>query len=618
LVGDHETPARKNAMTSEPIKVLLVEDNPENIRLIREMLKEAKPALAALEDAPSLRMAVERLGKGGIHAVLLDLGLPDSQGISTFVELHNQFPGTPIVVLTGLTDEKLGLQAVREGAQDYLVIGKVNGEWLCRAIFYAVERVQGKEALEKSEEQYRLLFEKNLAGVYRTALDRRLTDCNEAFVKVFGFASREEILAHPVTDLYFDPREPEAITARLRAEKSVSDLEIRLKRKDGSPVWVLANENLIEGQAGSPPFILGTIVDITRRREAEEALRQSESHLRAIIEAEPECVAKVAPNGDLLQMNPAGLAMIEAESFAEVKRKSVLPLIAPEHQTAFKALLGGVCSGNRANLEFEIVGLKGARRWVESYAVPIADETGSSCMLAVMRDLTERKQGEEALRGLSTRLLQLQDEERRRIARELHDAIGQNLVGLVTNLTLAHKSARTLNPKARQALSGSLEVAERSLKEMRTLSYLLHPPLLDEDGLASALAWYIKGFAERSEIKVDLKVSPRFGRLPQEIETTLFRVVQESLTNVHRHSKSPTATIRLSRRATGVKLEITDKGQGMPTKALHSGNQNSGQLGVGIMGMSERARQLGGRLEIDSSRRGTTVRVVIPLREVVP
>jgi PAS domain S-box-containing protein len=608
-------------MTSEPIKVLLVEDNPGNVRLIRKMLKEAKLALADMEDVTSLLTAVERLAKGGIDAVLLDLGLPDSQGISTFVELHNQFPGTPIVVLTGLTDEELGLQAVRQGAQDYLVIGKVNGEWLCRAILYAVERMQGKEALEKSEEQYRLLFEKNLAGVYRTALDRRITDCNEAFVKVFGFASREEILAHPVKDLYFDPREPEAITARLRAEKSLTNLELRLKRKDGNTIWVLVNENLIEGQAGSPPFILGTIVDITRRREAEEALRQSESHLRAIVETEPECVAKVAPNGEILQMNPAGLAMIEAESFAEVKGKSVLPLIAPKHQAAFKALLGGVCSGNRANLEFEIVGLKGARRWVESYAVPIAtivDETGSSCMLAVMRDLTERKQGEEALRGLSTRLLRLQDEERRRIARELHDAIGQNLVGLVTNLTLAHKSAGKIHPKTRQALSGGLEMAERCLKEMRTLSYLLHPPLLDEDGLASALTWYVKGFTERSEIKVDLKVSSNFGRLPQEVETTLFRVVQESLTNVHRHAKSPTASIRLSRRATGVKLEIRDKGQGMPTKALHSSNQNSGQLGVGIMGMRERIRQLAGQLEIDSSRRGTTVRVVIPLREVVP
>jgi PAS domain S-box-containing protein len=395
-------------------------------------------------------------------------------------------------------------------------------------------------------------------------------------------------------------------------------LELRLKRKDGSPVWVLVNENLIEGEAGSQPFILGTIIDINRRKEAEEALRQSESHLRAIVEAEPECVAKVACNGDLLQMNPAGLAMIEAESFAEVNGKSVLPLIAPEHRVAFKALLQGVCSGNRANLEFEIIGLKGARRWVESYAAPINnDETGSSCMLAVMRDLTERKQGEEALRGLSTRLLQLQDEERRRIARELHDAIGQNLVGLVTNLTLAHRLAGKIDPKARQALSGGLEVAERCLKEMRTLSYLLHPPLLDEDGLASALAWYVKGFAERSGIKINLKVSANFGRLPQEVETTLFRVVQESLTNVHRHSKSPTATLRLSRRATEVKLEITDKGQGMPAKALHSGNQKSGQLGVGIMGMSERARQLGGRLEIDSSRRGTTVRVVIPNPEVV-
>jgi len=604
-------------MRSEPIKVLLVEDNPGDVRLIREMLKEAQPAWSAPEDTPSLLLAVERLAKGGIDAVLLDLGLPDSQGISTFVKLHNQSPRTPIVVLTGLKDEELGLQAVREGAQDYLVKGQVDGQMLRRAILYAVERMQAKEALERSEQQYRLLFEKNLAGVYRTALDRRITDCNEAFVKVFGFASREELLAHPVQEFYFDPREPEAITARIRAEKSLSNVELRLKRKDGSPVWVLVNENLIEGEAGSQPFILGTIIDITLRKEAEEALRQSESHLRAIVETEPECVAKVACNGDLLQMNPAGLAMIEAGSFAEVNGKSVLPLIAPEHRVAFKALLQGVCSGNRANLEFEIVGLKGTRRWAESYAVPIADETGSSCVLAVMRDLTERKQGEKALRGLSTRLLQLQDEERRHIARELHDAIGQNLVGLVTNLTLAHKSAGRLNPKARQALSGSLEVAEQSLNEMRTLSYLLHPPLLDEDGLASALAWYVKGFAERSGIKIDLKVPPNFGRLPQELETTLFRVVQESLTNVHRHSKSPTASIRLSRRATEVKLEIKDRGQGMPEKALHSGNQKSGQLGVGIMGMSERARQLGGRLEIDSSRRGTTIRVVIPNPEVV-
>jgi signal transduction histidine kinase len=151
---------------------------------------------------------------------------------------------------------------------------------------------------------------------------------------------------------------------------------------------------------------------------------------------------------------------------------------------------------------------------------------------------------------------------------------------------------------------------------MRTLSYLLHPPLLDEDGLPSALAWYADGFAERSGIKIDLKVSPNFGRLPQEVETTLFRVVQESLTNVHRHSKSPIASIRLSRRSTGVRLEIRDKGQGMPAKVLRSGNPN-GQLGVGIMGMRERARQLGGRLEIASSRRGTTVRLVIPHPEVV-
>jgi len=605
-------------MRSEPIKVLLVEDDPGDVRLIREMFKEAKIARFDVEHTLNLMTALGRLAKGGIDAVLLDLGLPDSQGISTFVKIHHQFPRTPIVLLTGLTDEELGLQAVRQGAQDYLIKGPVDSQWLCRAILYAVERMEGKEALLRSEQRYRLLYEKCLAGVYRTAPDDRIMDCNEAFVKVLGYASPEEILARPARDLYFDPREREAFIARIRAEKTLSNLELCLKRKDGSPVWVLVNENLVEGEAGGPPFILGTIVDITRRKEAEEALRQSESHLRAIVEAEPECVAKVASNGDLLQMNPAGLAMIEADSFAEVRGKSVLPLIAPEHRATFKAFLRAVSSGNRANLEFEMVGLKGTRKWAESYAVPIADETRPNSVLAVMRDLTERKQAEKALRGLSTRLLQFQDEERRRVARELHDAIGQNLAALVMNLTLAHKSADKRNPKARQALSGSLEVAERCLKEMRTLSYLLHPPLLDEDGLPSALAWYVKGFAERSGIKIDLKVSPNFGRLPQDVETTLFRVVQESLTNVHRHSKSPIASIRLSRRPTGVKLEIRDKGQGMPAKALHLDKPNGGQLGVGIMGMRERARQLGGRLEIDSSRQGTTVRVVIPHPEVVP
>ncbi|MGB7623895.1 MAG: PAS domain S-box protein [Terriglobia bacterium] len=604
-------------MRSEPIKILVVEDNPGDVRLIREMFKEAKTAWSALEDTPSLMTALERLAKGGIDAVLLDLGLPDSQGISTFMKLHHQFPRTPFVVLTGLIDEKLGLQAVREGAQDYLIKGQVDSQLLRRAILYAVERMQGKEALLRSEERYRLLVEKNHAGVYRATLDGRIMDCNEAFVHMFGYASREEILAGPMRDLYFDPSEREAITARIGVEHTLSNIELRLKRKDGSPVWVLANKNLVEWEADKPPIILGTIVDITRRKQAEEALQQSESRLRAIVEAEPECVTIVAPNGNFLQMNPAGLAMIEADSFEEIRGKSVLPMIAPEHRAAFQAFFRVVSSGKRASLEFEIVGLKGTRRWVESHAVPIADEAGSSCVLAVMRDLTERKQAEKALHGLSTRLLQLQDEERRRIARELHDAIGQNLAALVMNLTLAHKSADKRNPKARQAITGSLEVAERCLKEMRTLSYLLHPPLLDEDGLASALAWYVKGFAERSGIKVDLKVSPDFGRLPQEVETTLFRVVQEGLTNIHRHSKSPIAGIRLSRRPTMVKLEIRDKGQGMPTKVLHLNNSNVGQLGVGILGMRERARQLGGRMEIVSSRRGTTVRVVIPRPKVV-
>ena len=217
------------------------------------------------------------------------------------------------------------------------------------------------------------------------------------------------------------------------------------------------------------------------------------------------------------------------------------------------------------------------------------------------------------LRGMSARLLQLQDEERRRIARELHDSIGQMLAALSMNLSGVQADLNRLT-KTAVAITDSEDLVQEMCKEVRTISHLIHPPLLDEAGLSSALRWYVDGFSQRSKIAVDLDCPNDFGRLPREMETAIFRLVQECLTNIHRHSGSATAKIRLHHSDHEVVVEVEDKGNGIPAEKLHQ-MASAGIAGVGITGMRERVRQLGGSLEINSSDTGTAIVARLPISE---
>ncbi len=219
----------------------------------------------------------------------------------------------------------------------------------------------------------------------------------------------------------------------------------------------------------------------------------------------------------------------------------------------------------------------------------------------------------KSLRELSARLLQLQDDERRRIARELHDSVGQLLVGLTMNLSVVRADIDRLS-KTAAALTDSEALVQEMSKEVRTISHLLHPPLLDEAGLSSAVRWYTEGFAQRSKIKVDLDLPADFGRLSPELETAIFRVVQECLTNIHRHSGSPIAKIRLLRLNGEVHVEVKDKGKGIPIEKREE-MASAGMPGVGIRGMRERMRQLGGALEITSNGDGTVILARLPAIE---
>ena len=245
---------------------------------------------------------------------------------------------------------------------------------------------------------------------------------------------------------------------------------------------------------------------------------------------------------------------------------------------------------------------------VEIHGIPVVVSDVLLGVIAIYHDVSQKKEAEQTVQQFSARLLELQDDERRKIARELHDTTAQTMFALTMNLTRLQALVSVTNSEASAVISDSIQLAESSARELRTISYLLHPPLLEEMGLLSAVRWYVRGFSERSGIRIELWLPEEMERLPRQLELALFRILQESLTNVHRHSCSPAATIQVEADGERVVLEIRDQGLGMG-----SVTGSMPKLGVGITGMRERIQQLGGHLEVVSGPQGTTVRVVQPL-----
>ncbi len=266
--------------------------------------------------------------------------------------------------------------------------------------------------------------------------------------------------------------------------------------------------------------------------------------------------------------------------------------------------------------------LKAYQRGAVDYiSVPIVPEL-LRAKVSLFADLHRKTRQMEVLtrdlRNLSTRLMAAQDEERRRIARDLHDSVGQMVVALSINGKLALAEADKLSALASGALRQNAEITEQLSKEVRTLSHLLHPPVLDEIGLGPAIKMLASGFAKRSDVEVAVDVAPDIGRLVPHVEISIFRIVQECLTNVHRHSGSKTARIKLwTSEANLLTVQVGDEGIGIPPDT-HISMSVGTNHGVGLSGMRERVRELGGTLDIQSSDRGTTVTAQFPLTKAAP
>jgi two-component system NarL family sensor kinase len=336
------------------------------------------------------------------------------------------------------------------------------------------------------------------------------------------------------------------------------------------------------------------------------ALRETESRNRAMLDAFPDMMFLLDERGTYLDWhaNDRRYLYTSPEQFLGKTMKEVMP---PEISELFTPVFEQVlATGKPASVEYSLK-IDGETRFFENRIVLCRDRR----LFSVARDITELKRAEIELQQLSSQLVRLQDDERRRISRELHDTTAQHLFAITINIENLKRMGAGISRAGIELLNECRDLCERSLQEVRTLSYLSHPPELERTGLISALRWYAEGFKKRTGIAVDVQVAKGLNRLPNEMEVDLFRVVQEGLFNVFRHSGSQGATILLQGDQDHVVLQIRDSGHGMHDGP--DGQQKEAPAGVGISSIRERLRRWGGNLKIESNGDGALLVADVPV-----
>jgi PAS domain S-box-containing protein len=468
------------------------------------------------------------------------------------------------------------------------------------------ERRRRRKAIagfRQSEDRYRNVVETQTEMICRFRPDTTLTFVNDAYCKYFGRSAEELvgtrfILFIPEAQRDTSLRYFETFVKEPRCETH----EHPVIRPDGGHGWHQWTNCAIT--SGAIFELQGVGRDISERKQLEQLVVRSEREFSTLVENSPDVICRLDRDLRYTYVSPnlRNIFPIAVEAFLGKPPREVS--VPGYDGNGFENSCRDAAGKRQPAVhEFQYAGHHYRTRIIPEYSAGGEVES----VMSITEDFTERLRAELELRKLAARLINLQDDERRRIARELHDGTAQTVSAISLNLSRLEKASVNPTPEITRLLGDSQELAAQSASELRTLSYLLHPPILDHAGLVRALQLFARGFSERTGIHVDVAGVQDIGRLPADIETALFRVVQESLTNVRRHSGSDTASIRLEKRSAEVKLQISDRGRGMLRDA-----GETVELGVGISGMRQRLIQLGGRLEIESNTNGTTITVLIP------
>jgi PAS domain S-box-containing protein len=489
-------------------------------------------------------------------------------------------------------------------------------------------------------------------AIVSKTLDGIITSWNKGAERVFGFTAEEAVGQGVTLIIPPDRRDEETeILNRLRRGERVDHFETVRQCKDGTLLDISLTISPVKDATGRVIGASKVARDITERKRAERAL----SEQARLLDLSNDAIIVREAADRITYWNKAATELYgytSEEALGRVTHKLL--------QTEFPAPLENIneqlhrderWSGELAHTRKDGTKVIVVSRWVldrKTYG-------NAWCVLETNNDITQQKWAEkrlreseeryrklsetldaevrartkeleernvdvlrqsQAVRDLSWRLLHMQDEERRHIARELHDSAGQLIAALQMNLIPLEPEAQKVSPDFADSIKLSLDLVGQLSKELRTVSHLLHPPLLDEAGLGSAIRWFVEGFGERSHIDVQLELSPDLGRLSREMEITVFRIIQECLTNIHRHANCDRATIRVSRSVEQVLLAVQDNGNGKGNKGSKNGGNGSKILreGVGIQGMRQRVKQLGGSFEIRFAESGTLVTAIFPLQ----
>lgn len=605
-------------MSRVQLRVLLVDDDENDYVLTRDLISEVGREGFDLDWVATYDVAREAVARQSHDLYLIDYRLGGYSGLELIREALASGCRKPMILLTGQGDHEVDDEAMRLGAADYLVKDQLAAPLLERSIRHAIERTRTLEALRGSEERFRLVVENSYDII--TILNSEATIC-------YTSPSLKRILGYDVGELvgksilaYVHPEDGQTLNAAFRrileAPGLIPPIEFRFLHRDGSTHSLESVGSSIPHEVDGMRILLNCR-DITERKRAEEALRESEEKYRTIVSNINDAYYEVDADGSFTFFNES-LTRIFGSSPNQLLGMNYRHYTDPATSQRLSTAYGDAMRTGESTtlIDYEIRRGDGEKRSLEVSLSPIRDGTArAKGFRGIIRDVTERKTAEKALRAseeqlraLSAHLQSVREEERTRIAREVHDELGQALTALKLDLSWVGDRLSRDQHALNGRVGSMLKFIDSTIETVRRISAELRPPILDHFGLTAAIEWELHRFNNRAGIECEFRAIPEDITLDQNRSTTVFRVLQEALTNVRRHANATAVKVDLRQDDDELILEVKDNGRGITE------SQTLAPTSLGLIGIRERARMCGGSVRIlGSVEQGTTVTVVIPI-----